>query len=70
VPKQIIDEMPTMRQVEEAPPYQIVVWNHYLRQTMMNEELIVVKAIARRYEELNEMLRTGMVNRARREYES
>lgn len=68
MPNRIIDHMPTMGEVENAIPYQIVCWHHYLRPTMMNDELVIVKAIARRYEGLNEILRNGLVNKARREY--
>lgn len=68
MPNRIIDDMPTMGQVENAEPYQIVCWHHYLRPTMMNDELIVVKAIARKYEAMPESVRTGLVARARREF--
>lgn len=68
MPNRIIDDMPTMTEVENATAYEIVCWHHYLRPTMMNDELVVVKAIARKYDSLNEMTRTGLVNRARREF--
>lgn len=68
MPNRIIDEMPTMTQVENAGPYEIVCWNHYLRPTMMNDELIVVKMIARKYDAIPESQRTGFVRRARTEF--
>lgn len=68
MPNRIIDDMPTIGQVEAATGYQLVCWHHYLRPTMFNEELFVVKAIARRYDSMPEALRTPLVERARREY--
>jgi tyrosine-protein phosphatase YwqE len=68
MPNRVIDEMPTMQQVEDAGAYEIVCWNHYLRPVMSNDELVVVKAIDRRYQQLNEITRNGLVVRARKEY--
>jgi hypothetical protein len=70
MPNRIIDEMPTLSDVEAADAYTIVCLNHYLRPVMSNDELVVVKAIARRYDNLNDMTRAGLVARARREYET
>ena len=64
-----INNMPTMTQVENAEPYDIVRWQHYLRPTFSNEELPVVKAIARRYDAMPEAIRTPLVIQARREFE-
>jgi hypothetical protein len=63
----IIDEMPTMTQVENADAYQLVKWHLWLRPTMMNSELDVVKAITRRVDNMNGMTRDGLVARARHE---
>jgi len=68
MPNRIIDEMPSMADIEAADAYQIVCWHHYLRPTFSNDELVFVKAIARKYDNLNDMTRAGLVNRARREY--
>lgn len=69
MPNKVIDTMPTMTEVENAGPYQIVCWNHFLRPTMMNDELNVVKAIARKYDAMPESQRSGFVRRARKEFE-
>ena len=69
MPNRIIDEMPTMSQVGEAAPYQVVCWYHYLRPTMFNDELVIVKAIARRYhDDMNAALRFDLVVKARKEF--
>lgn len=68
MPNRVIDDMPNMTDVENASAYQIVCWNHYLRPVMSNDELPVVKAIDRKYQQLNEITRNGLVVRARREY--
>jgi hypothetical protein len=64
-----IDDMPMLFAVEQADDYQIVCWNHYLRRALFNEELGVIKAIARRYDSLSEGVRTPLVARARKEFE-
>lgn len=64
----IIDEMPTIRQVEDADSYQIVRWHHFLRPTMSNEELPIVKMIARRYDAMPEGQRAQLVHNARKEH--
>ncbi len=64
----IIDEFPTLTQVENATDYQIVCWNFYLRPTMMNEELVVVKTIAQRYDRMPSSVREAHMVTARREY--
>lgn len=69
MPNRIIDEMPTQGEVIGASAYQIVCWHHYLRPTMLNEELDIVKAIARKYDALPESVRTPLVMQARREHE-
>lgn len=48
----VIDTMPTLTEVENATPRQIVEWQLYLRPTMSNEELPVVKLIAMKYDQL------------------
>lgn len=58
---QIIDEMPSLRDVETATPAQLVAWHHRLRPTMMNDELVIVKAIARRYDAIPENVRAPLV---------
>jgi hypothetical protein len=65
-----IDEMPTMSEVENADNYRIVCWHHYLRQSIFNDELVVIKKIAQRYDQMNVSTRANLVSRARREYES
>jgi hypothetical protein len=60
--------MPTLADVENAGAYEIVCWNHYLRPVVSNDELVIVKAIDRRYQQLNEITRNGLVVRARGEY--
>lgn len=64
----VIDEMPTRQQVINAEPYQLVCWHLFLRPTMMNEELDIVKAITRRYDNLPEGVRSTLGAQARREY--
>lgn len=70
MPNRVIDEMPTRTDVEGATKYQIVCWHHYLRPTMFNEELDIVKAIAMRYDRMPESFRTPLVAQARKEYET
>lgn len=65
-PHPIIDEMPTMRDVEQADPRQLVAWHLYLRPTMMNEELDIVKAIARRVDALPQSVREAAQEALRR----
>lgn len=65
----IIDEFPTLTEAENASAYDLVRWHHYLRPTMSNDELPTVKVIARRYLEIPETIRAGLVARARREHE-
>lgn len=64
----IIDDFPTLSQVETAKPYDIVCWYLCLRPTMTHEEMPILKAIARRYDDLHDQARQEMVARARREY--
>ena len=49
---QIIDEMPTLTQVEQADPAQLAQWYFYLRPIMSNDEMVVVKTVARRFDAL------------------
>lgn len=63
----VIDAMPTMRDVEACDQRQIVAWHHRLRPTMMNDELVIVKAIARRYDAIPEHLRATLVTADYRE---
>ncbi len=62
----VIDEMPTMGDVERAEPRQLVEWYLYLRPTMLQEELDIVKAIARRYEAMSPSLREQLQGELRR----
>lgn len=64
----IIDEMPTQAQVSEADVYDIVRWHLFLRPTMSNDELVVVKAIAQRYDAMAPSVRESCTLRARREH--
>jgi hypothetical protein len=61
----IIDLFPSLREVQSATAEQIVAWHVRLRPTMFNEELPVVKAIARRYDALPEGTRTPLTIRER-----
>lgn len=63
--KKIIDEMPAMGDVERAEPYQLVCWHLYLRPTMSNDELPIVKAIARKYDAMPPGDRERLSARAR-----
>lgn len=63
---EIIDEMPTMTQVENANPDEIVAWHLFLRPTMSNEELPVVKAIAAKYDRMAPDTRESITARLRR----
>lgn len=64
----VIDQMPSISEVECAEPYQIVAWHLFLRPTLMNEELVVVKAIAQRYDRMAAEQRQAHAARARREH--
>ena len=64
-----IDQMPMLTEVENASPYQIVCWHLYLRPTFSNDELIVVKKVAQRYDAMSPDLRARWVARARGEFE-
>lgn len=66
--RHVIDEMPTLTQVEQADAEQIVEWHLYLRPTMMNEELDIVKAIARKYDAMPPQMREGFAQRLRLRY--
>lgn len=63
---QIIDTMPTLGEVESADQLQIVRWYLFLRPTMSNDELVIVKAIAARFERMPESSRSALIARARR----
>lgn len=63
---QIVDQMPTLAEVEAAGGYQIVVWHLFLRPTMSNDELAVVKAIAARYDRMGPAEREAHAAQARR----
>jgi hypothetical protein len=62
----IIDEMPTLSQVQAASAHEIVLWHLYLRPTASNSELDVVKAIARRYDAMPASMRERIAARLRR----
>ena len=64
----VIDEFPTPQQVREASEYEIVCWYFYLRPTMSNDELPILKAVAGRYERMNSNLRDTLRQRAQREF--
>jgi hypothetical protein len=68
MPYRIIDEMPTQGEVEAADPQQIVRWQMFLRPTMMNDELHIVKAIAARYDRLPAETRESLGAQLRREH--
>lgn len=63
----VVDEMPTPGQVEAAGAREIVRWHLYLRATMSNEELLIVKAIARRYDQMPSAIRERLTAALRRE---
>jgi hypothetical protein len=67
MPYRMIDEMPSIGEVEDAEQYQIVAWHLFLRPTLMNEELSVVKAIAQRYDRMSAVEREAHAARARRD---
>lgn len=67
-PFRVIDEMPDRRAVQAADDYQLVCWHLFLRPTMNNDELDIVKAIAARYERLTVGARVDRAARAWREY--
>lgn len=52
-PRLVVTEMPTQRQVMDGTAREIVTWHLYLRPTRMQDELNIVKAIARRYDALS-----------------
>ena len=62
----VIDEFPTLTQVASADAIEIVRWHLFLRPTMANEELDIVKAIARRYDAMPAATREAITNRVRR----
>jgi hypothetical protein len=64
----VIDEFPTRADVLAAGGYRIVEWHLFLRPTMTNDELDIVKAIAQRYERLPASTREAHGLRARREH--
>lgn len=64
----VIDEMPTQHQVENATAEQLVAWQLYLRPTMHQDELQIVKAIDRRYNALAGSVREAMQRKLRREH--
>lgn len=66
--RHVIDEMPDRATVIEATPEQIVEWHIYLRPTMANEELDIVKAIAQRYDRLPASVREHYAAVLRRRY--
>jgi hypothetical protein len=55
-------------QVEKATAHEIVAWYFYLRPTMSNDELPIVKAIAGRYERMDSGTRDALRARVQREY--
>lgn len=55
-----------MRQVEEADALQLVCWHLFLRPTWTNDELPIVKSIARRYDAIPDAQRQGLITQARR----
>lgn len=61
----VIDDMPTMSEVENAEPRQLVEWYFYLRPTIANEELNIVKAIAARVDRLPGSVRQRLQNELR-----
>lgn len=63
--QQIIDEMPTLTEVENADRQQIVKWHLFLRPTMSNDELPIIKKIAQRYEQIPSEVREGITMRLR-----
>jgi hypothetical protein len=64
----IIDEMPALTQVQSASAHEIVLWQFYLRPTLSNDELGIVKAIARRYDAMSPATRESIARRVRREH--
>jgi hypothetical protein len=64
----VIDEFPTLTQVENAEPYEIVCWYLYLRPTFTNDELPIVKQISHRYDAMPAPVREELVARAGKEY--
>lgn len=63
----IIDEMPTLTQVQNASAHEIVLWQLYLRPTASNAELDVVKAVTRRYDAMSPATRESIARRLRRD---
>lgn len=68
MPYRIIDEMPTQTEVENALPQDIVRWHLFLRPTMANDELYIVKAITQRYDRLPAEARERLAGQLRREH--
>jgi hypothetical protein len=64
----IIDEMPTLAQVQVASAHEIVLWQFYLRPTISNDELGVVRAITRKYDAMSPATRESIGRRVRREH--
>lgn len=64
----IIDEMPTPMEVAMASAHEIVLWQFYLRPTVSNDELIIVRAIARKYDAMAPATRESIGRRIRREH--
>lgn len=64
----VIDEMPTRTEVESASSERIVEWQLFLRPTMMNEELDIVKAIAQRYDRMSSRQREGLAAMLRKRH--
>lgn len=62
---QVIDDMPTLTQVENASAHEIVAWHLFLRPTMSNEELPTVKLIAARYDRMSPDTRERITARLR-----
>lgn len=62
----VVTEMPTQRQVMDGTAREIVTWHLYLRPTQMQEELNIVKAIARRYDALPSSDRERLQHELRR----
>jgi hypothetical protein len=69
VPSRIIDQMPTLAQIENATDYEIVAWHLFLRPTVSNSELVFVKAVAARYERMPSTIREAWAGQARRAHE-
>lgn len=64
----VIDEMPTIGEIESATEEEIVEWHLYLRPTVMQEELHNVKAITLRYEQMAPSTRERIQRELRRRH--